>query len=572
MNTDFAKSAYRHFVFWGVLTSLAMTVCTISDALLVGNLVGSDGLAVTNFSTPVFLFYALLGITLGVGANVKIARLLGASDVEGANRIFHSLLTIGLLCGALCWVALPFRPAFFRLLGVTDALYPLAASYLTVVLCSAPLFILYHILSASVRTDSDPKLAAAASAVVIVVNLLLDLLFMLVFQWGIVGASAALCIAEGLGVVTLLRHFFKPRVLLRLRPARPRRSDFAGFAANGFGMGSAYIFQALAMLTFNNLLIRCGGQDAAMNVAVFGVIYTASMIPFALYDGAANALSTITAFFLGEADAESIYTVLKRAVALVLLCGAAIATACFLLAPRLAALFGLPPEVSAGLAAEVIRLFSFSILFTGVNTVVTAFWQSIGRAWLAGGMSALRNFILLIALGVRLVSGMAVRGIALDYILTESFCCLLALLVLLLSGSRKYLALHCKAPDRVFENRYVIRADSMEQISGDLERVSEEWEIPMKASLTVNFICEELLLNIIKFGLEDSRKEHYIAIRLMEQGGEYALRIRDNVRSFNPFETEGDAIDNGVLTLIRKKAKHYIYQRKMIFNYLYLEI
>ena len=58
----------------------------------------------------------------------------------------------------------------------------------------------------------------------------------------------------------------------------------------------------------------------------------------------------------------------------------------------------------------------------------------------------------------------------------------------------------------------------------------------------------------------------------MEQGEEYILRIRDNVRSFNPFETEGDAIDNGVLTLIQKKSKRYDYQRKMIFNYLYMVI
>ena len=94
----------------------------------------------------------------------------------------------------------------------------------------------------------------------------------------------------------------------------------------------------------------------------------------------------------------------------------------------------------------------------------------------------------------------------------------------------------------------------------------------MKKTLIINFICEELLLNIIKFGLEDAKKEHYIAIKLMEQDDDYILRIRDNVRSFNPFETEGDAIDNGVLTLIQKKSKRYDYQRKMIFNYLYMVI
>ena len=572
MNAGFAKSAYRNFVFWGVLTSLAMTICTIVDALLVGNLVGSDGLAATNFSTPVFLCFALFGIMLGIGANVRIGRALGASDIEEANRVFRSLLGIGLLVGAVCWLPLLFRPLFFRFLGVTDELYALTSRYLTVVLCCAPLFVIYHILSASVRTDSDPRLAAVASGVVIATNLLLDLLFMLVFRWGIIGASASLCIAETLGVAMLLLHFTKKHALLKLRLALPKRSDVADFAANGFGMGSAYIFQGVVMLSFNNLLTRFSGESAAMNVAIFGVIYSTSMIPFAIYDGASNALSTITAFFLGEGDADSIFTVLKHAIRLALVCGAAITVACFLFAGQIAGFFGLPPEVADGTAATVIRVFSVSILFTGVNTVMTAFWQSIGRSALAGAMSALRNLVLLLLFGIGLISNWTILGVAIAYICSEAFCCTLILPVRQSADSRTYLQQTCKAPDRVFENQYAIRTDSMTQISGDLERIGEEWEIPMKKALTINFICEELLLNIIKFGMEDSHKEHYIAIRLMEQEGEYALRIRDNVRSYNPFETNGDAIDNGVLLLIQKKTQRYSYQRKMIFNYLYMVI
>ena len=572
MNASFAKSAYRNFVFWGILTSLALTVCTIVDALLIGNIVGSDGLAATNFSTPVFLAYALFGVMLGVGANVKIGRALGASDEAEANRVFSSLLGIGLLIGAICWLPLLFRPLFFRFLGVTDELYALTSRYLTVVLFSAPLFVLYHILSASVRTDSDPRLAAVASGIVIATNLLLDLLFMLVFKWGIIGASASLCIAETLGVAALLLHFPKERALLKLRPALPKWADFKDYVANGFGMGSAYIFQGVVMLTFNNLLSRCSGEDAAINVAIFGVMYSTSMIPFAIYDGASNALSTITAFFLGEADFDAIFTVLKRAITLVLVCGAAITLMCFLFPGWIAGFFGLPPEVSGGTAATAIRVFSVSILFTGVNTVLTAFWQSIGRSALAGAMSALRNLVLLLLFGFGLITSWTIIGVAVAYICSEAFCCTLILPVRQSADSHKYLRETCKVPDRVFENQYVIRTDSMAQISGDLERISEEWEIPMKKSLTINFICEELLLNIIKFGLEDSKKEHYIAIRLMDQEGEYTLRIRDNVRSFNPFETDGDAIDNGVLRLIQKKTQRYVYQRKMIFNYLYMVI
>ena len=187
MDTKFASDAYRYFLIWGICASLAITICTIVDAALVGNLVGAEGLAVANISTPVFLLYALFGITIGVGANVQIGRLLGASDVHTANRVFHSQLIIGALC--LCPIL--FKDAYFSFLGVTKELYPLAEQYLTVVMWSAPIFVMYHILSVSVRTDSDPKLAAVASAVVILTNLSLDLFFMKVLGIGIIGASAS---------------------------------------------------------------------------------------------------------------------------------------------------------------------------------------------------------------------------------------------------------------------------------------------------------------------------------------------------------------------------------------------
>jgi len=115
----------------------------------------------------------------------------------------------------------------------------------------------------------------------------------------------------------------------------------------------------------------------------------------------------------------------------------------------------------------------------------------------------------------------------------------------------------------------------MTHISGDLEALCEEWEIGMKQSFFINFVCEELLLNVIKFGLDDRNKKnknYYVSIKLMEKDGDYVLRIRDNVSSYNPFESDGDEIDSGVLTLIQKKTKYCDYQRKMIFNYLYMVI
>lgn len=574
MDTKFAGAAYKHFLIWGICASLAITVCTIVDATLVGNLVGPMGLAVANISTPVFLLYALFGITIGVGANVHIGRSLGASDVSGANRVFHSQLCFGLIVGLLSLSPLLFKDAYFSFLGVTEELYPLAEQYLTVVMWSAPVFVMYHILSVSVRTDSDPKLSAIASAVVIITNLTLDLLFMKVLNLGIIGASASLCIAEALGVLVLLTHFLKKRRLLTLRLVLPKLSEMGKFVYNGFGMGSANIFGAIVMLVFNTLLLRFGGESGALYVAIYGVIYTISTIPAGVFDGASGALSTVTAFFVGESDTDGIFAVLRKALSVAFIGGGILAVLCGVFSDSLVWFFGIKEATAIESASTAMRIFSISIIFSGINTIITAFWQSIGRAKFAGAMSVVRNCLLMLAVGALFIPNANIIGLSISYICTEVLCTLMIVGVLVFRSSKKYVSKKYGMTGKCFERSYLIEAESMAQISGDLEAVCEEWEIGMKQSFFINFICEELLLNVIKFGLDDEgkKKAYYISIKLMEKDGDYVLRIRDNVSMYNPFESEGDEIDSGVLKLIQKKTKYCDYQRKMIFNYLYMII
>jgi len=572
MDTKFAKNAYRHFLIWGILAALTVTLCTIIDSLFIGNLIGSIGLAVTSLSTPVFLLYALLGITIGVGANVHIGRLLGSSDVNGANAMFHSQLSLGLLVGVLSLIPIFFKDTYFAILGVSKELYPLAEQYLTVVMWSAPIFVLYHILSVSVRTDSNPRLSTTASIVVIVTNLTLDLVFMKVLEWGIVGASASLCIAEALGVLVLLLHFVKKQRFLTLRLKILRWSDVKIMVYNGFGVGSANIFIAVVMSVFNALLLRFGKEMGTTYVGIYGVIYTISMIPIGVFDGTSNALSTVTAFFVGESDEEGIFTVLKNALWVAVLGGGSIALLCGVFADALVGFFGIREAAALDCATMALRVFAISIVFTGINTVITAFWQSVGRARLAGTMSVIRNCMLLLVFGAVLIPKANIMGLSITYICTEIACTLFACLILVLRSSKRYISEKYGLKGKCFEHSYLIETESMTQISGDLEVLCEEWEIGMKQSFFINLVCEELLLNIIKFGLDDKNKNYYISIRLMEKDGDYVLRIRDNVNIYNPFESEGDEIDTGILKLIQKKTKYCDYQRKMIFNYLYMVI
>ena len=123
----------------------------------------------------------------------------------------------------------------------------------------------------------------------------------------------------------------------------------------------------------------------------------------------------------------------------------------------------------------------------------------------------------------------------------------------------------------MFQRNYTIQSESVAQIGQDLEELCDSWEIPPRTAIFINLMVEELLLNIAKFGLRDA-KPHYIDVMILDDGGEYAMRIRDDVRTYNPFDSQGDDIDNAAIRLIQNKTKYCDYQRKLVFNYLYLVI
>ena len=570
MEKKFANTAYHSYLLWGIASSMAVTLCTIIDAALIGRYVGSTGLAIASIATPVYMLYAFLGVTIGVGANVLIGRHLGAADTESANsqmgKLLFTVLALGLL---LLIVLLVFNNGVIIFLGGKDNLFALTKSYLMPVFITSPIYLLYHILSMSVKTDGNSKLAGIASGVLISTNLILDVVFMKYLNMGIQGASLSLCIGELLSVLLLLSHFNRKLSILKLKLVVPKFNDLVEFVRNGFGVGSAYILQAISMLVFNKLLLN--SVNGVEYVAIYGILYTISTIPTGFYDAASNAYGPVISIFVGEQDTDSIMSVFYKGIKFSLIVSLVFCACALLFTTPMLTLFGIE-STSLAIAIPALRLCSISYLFAGFNTLTTAFWQTIGRASLAGFMSILRNFVVVLLFGIFLISHFNITGLALTYIACEALCFIGSILVLLISSSNKYVLKHYSPTGRVFEKYYNISTNSIGEISNDLQLLCENWDIQPKQTFFLNFIAEEILLNINKFGMEDGEGKHYIDIKLLEEKDSYILRIRDDVNAYDPFASNGDDIDNGVLKVIRKNSKVCEYQRKLIFNYLYLII
>ena len=297
-----------------------------------------------------------------------------------------------------------------------------------------------------------------------------------------------------------------------------------------------------------------------------------STIPGAMFDGAGAAASTVISILGGEKDWKGMLAVYHDGLRIVAAAGIIIALFFAAGAKNILVFFGLNDGQALETATVAFRIYALSVAMAGVNVVTTSFWQTIGKTRYASGLSVLRNFILMLAAGFFLIDKKEIVGLALVYVISEGVCLLLVFAIQIFGKIKDYIKEKYSFTNRVFEEYYPIEEGSMEKMSQNLNGLCDEWELDFKQSFFIHLIVEELLLNIMKFGIGENDKKYYVSVKVMDNNGECILRIRDNVNSYNPFDLRGDEVDRAVMEMIKKKAKYYEYQRKLVFNYLYVMV
>lgn len=183
----------------------------IADTLIVSRAIGRDALAAVGsaYTLMIFLTSILLGLSMGAGALFSICR--GRGDESGLRQsIVHAFGLIGVCTLLLTALAYALLPALLRLLQVPESVSPLMRTYLAVIFAGIPATFLYNFFACLLRSVGNSMTPLVFSGISALGNVALDLLFVLVFPWGVAGAAWATVIAQyfsglGLAVFTLRR-------------------------------------------------------------------------------------------------------------------------------------------------------------------------------------------------------------------------------------------------------------------------------------------------------------------------------------------------------------------------------
>ena len=238
---------------------------TVVDTMVVGKALGVDALAALGATD--WLNWLVLGMIQGItqGFAILIARHFGARQFEDLKKVTGSSVLLSAGCGILFLLIsqLLARPALV-LLKTPDEILPWSMLYLRIMFAGIPIVMAYNLLSCILRSLGDGQTPLTAMVIASLINIGLDLLFVLVFHWGIAGAAIATLIAQ------LASGLF---CLLRLR-----KIDFMTMTREHFRPESGMAGKLLSLgwpMAAQNAIIAIGGMIIQTVVNGYGVIFIA---------------------------------------------------------------------------------------------------------------------------------------------------------------------------------------------------------------------------------------------------------------------------------------------------------
>ena len=215
------KPVGKLLIQYALPAMVAMTAASlynIIDRVFIGQVVGPMAISGLAITFPFMNLATAFGAGVGIGASTAISVKLGQRDYTAAENILGNTVTLNLIIGVTFSVlCLIFLDPILRFFGASDATIPYARSFMQVILAGNVISHMYFGMNAVLRAASKPRHAMAATIFTVLMNVLLDIIFIWWWHWGIRGAALATIISQALALCWQMKLFSNQKELLHLK-------------------------------------------------------------------------------------------------------------------------------------------------------------------------------------------------------------------------------------------------------------------------------------------------------------------------------------------------------------------
>ena len=201
-----------------LIGNLLQQFYNITDSIIVGQFLGKEALAAV--SASFFIYYFIISFVIGVGSGttVVISQLFGAKQYQKVQLAFSSFFIFMLVGGVILSIAgIIFAEPVFRLTNTPEEVIPQAVAYFRIYIGGTFLFVTFNSIISILRGVGESVRPMLFILITTVLNIAFDLLFILVFKWGIEGAARATVISQGIGMCIALAYVNNTHPLLSIK-------------------------------------------------------------------------------------------------------------------------------------------------------------------------------------------------------------------------------------------------------------------------------------------------------------------------------------------------------------------
>lgn len=380
-----------------IIGMLVNALYNIVDKIFIGNIpgVGATAISGVGVTTPIMTIMLAFSMLVGIGAVTTISIKLGQGKRDEAEKIVGNAITLSIIVAViLTIVGVLFVDEILGVFGASTESLVYAKAYINIIFIGCIFNVMSFVLNSMIRGDGNPKLAAATMIIGCLTNIVLDAVFIFVFNMGIEGAALATIISQGVTTFVGLQYYLSGKSNLKLKKENMKLkiSLVVSILAIGCSPFTMQLATSLVQI-MSNIVLKVYGGDIAIGAmtTIFSIMLMFYMPLFGLNQG----MQPIIGYNYGAKN----YNRAKKAFLMSLAIGTGILVlgSCLIqIAPQVAIrMFSKDKELMKQ-AINGIRIYGLMLPIIGISIMGSNFMQSIGKAKVAMILSLLRQVIILI--------------------------------------------------------------------------------------------------------------------------------------------------------------------------------
>ncbi|MGL4345694.1 MAG: MATE family efflux transporter [Cellulosilyticaceae bacterium] len=404
-----------------VLTSLI----TIADGFFIGNYVGKEGLAAVNLGLPIVYLYLAVGLMVSVGGVAIAGMALGAQDIKKCHDVFNqttcTAISLTTLLSLVMWLS--FSP-MLKLLNTDSQVALFFKDYYGIMLLQLPLMVVGSSLGMFIRGEGKPQYFMQVNILNVLLNMVLDYVFVRWFHWGVKGVAFSSLIAALVTLALIVFFFIKRSTVYKFGRFTFSKEILRGTLFNGSSEFVGEMSLSISMFAYNYVILRYVGVDGVTAFTIVGyVCYIFSMILIGFGQGASPLIS-----FTYGANKHLLARKLRQITNAMVLISGAVVLALVLIGSKWYSTLFIQNDEIAQMIRVGMTIYSVSFLFSGINTISSFYFTSIGKAMESAIISLSRGLVVLLVCILLLPPVLGMTGVWLVAPITEALTLILSIL------------------------------------------------------------------------------------------------------------------------------------------------